>query len=138
MDHRADAPAGEALAIGDLRVTARHLAEARQQLAHEGTGYCPPWNGLTPDEQQVSITDAGNYLRALSTLMPSNVGMLAGLAMTALHDTFRTAIMNAAVLHGWTIARQRGVSGGDCEDIVQAAMDGVYERLATWGSQAHQ
>ena len=47
--------------LDDPRVVA--LAQARQQLAHEGMLH-PTWGGLTPDEQEGSLPDARNYLEA--------------------------------------------------------------------------
>lgn len=50
--------------VDDPRVLA--LAKARQQMAYENpfNVVCPPWDGLTSDEQQLSLLDARNYLRA--------------------------------------------------------------------------
>lgn len=43
----------------------RRLAEARQQLAHEGSHYFPPaWRELTDHERGLAMLDARNYLRA--------------------------------------------------------------------------
>lgn len=47
---------------------ARRLAEARQQIAHDGTGYVPPWVGLTSQEQATAIAEARNWLRAAKTI----------------------------------------------------------------------
>lgn len=50
--------------VDDPRVLA--LAKARQQMAHSNpfNVVCPPWDGLTGQEQQLSLLDARNYLRA--------------------------------------------------------------------------
>jgi hypothetical protein len=50
--------------VDDPRVLA--LAKARQQMAYENpfNVVCPPWEGLSSDEQQLSLLDARNYLRA--------------------------------------------------------------------------
>lgn len=50
--------------VDDPRVLA--LAQARQQIAYESpfNFVCPPWDGLTEDEQQSSLLDAQNYLHA--------------------------------------------------------------------------
>lgn len=50
--------------VDDPRVLA--LAKARQQMAHNNpfNVVCPPWDGLTGQEQQLSLLDARNYLRA--------------------------------------------------------------------------
>jgi hypothetical protein len=50
--------------VDDPRVLA--LAKARQQMAHSNpfNVVCPPWDGLTEQEQQLSLLDARNYLRA--------------------------------------------------------------------------
>lgn len=50
--------------VDDPRVLA--LATARQQIAYESpfNFVCPPWDGLTSDEQQTSLLDARNYLHA--------------------------------------------------------------------------
>ncbi|MET7933455.1 hypothetical protein [Streptomyces sp. NPDC005322] len=43
---------------------ARRLAEHRQRIAHEGTGYVPAWNDLTQEQRDQSIGEAANWLRA--------------------------------------------------------------------------
>ncbi|MFJ9012298.1 hypothetical protein [Streptomyces canus] len=50
--------------VDDPRVLA--LAKARQQIAYESplNFVCPPWDGLTEDEQHTSLLDARNYLHA--------------------------------------------------------------------------
>lgn len=64
----------EALTVNDRRrVTAGELAQARQRIAHEGTGYVPPWDDLTPDEQTSSALAAAGWLRALGTLLYEGV-----------------------------------------------------------------
>jgi hypothetical protein len=45
------------------RDQARRLAEARQQLAHEGC-HLPTWGELTDHERELAMLDARNYLRA--------------------------------------------------------------------------
>jgi hypothetical protein len=40
------------------------LAEARQELAHGGVGYVPPWAELTEAEREKSALEARNWLRA--------------------------------------------------------------------------
>ena len=50
-------------ASGSERNRSARLAEARQNIAREGTG-CPPWLELTSREQEVSILEARNWLRA--------------------------------------------------------------------------
>ncbi|MDX2794628.1 hypothetical protein [Streptomyces scabiei] len=50
--------------VDDPRVLA--LAKARQQMAHDNpfNVVCPPWEGLSEQEQRLSLLDARNYLRA--------------------------------------------------------------------------
>jgi hypothetical protein len=50
--------------VDDPRVLA--LAKARQQIAYESpfNFVCPPWDGLTEQEQHLSLLDARNYLHA--------------------------------------------------------------------------
>jgi hypothetical protein len=50
--------------VDDPRVLA--LAEARQQMAHDNpfNVVCPPWDGLSEQEQHLSLLDARNYLCA--------------------------------------------------------------------------
>lgn len=50
--------------VDDPRVLA--LAKARQQMAYENpfNVVCPPWEGLSEQEQHLSLLDARNYLRA--------------------------------------------------------------------------
>ena len=43
---------------------ARRLAMARQWIAHKGTGYIPPWEGLTPVEQEQAETEARHWINA--------------------------------------------------------------------------
>ena len=59
----------EVLILNGTTVTATALAEARQALAHEGTGYVPPWDGLSPDEQQQATWDAAGWLRSLTRIV---------------------------------------------------------------------
>ncbi|MGW1158449.1 hypothetical protein ACWD5Q_06650 [Streptomyces sp. NPDC002513] len=42
----------------------RRLAEHRQRIAHEGIGYLPAWDDLTPEQREQSIREAANWLRA--------------------------------------------------------------------------
>jgi hypothetical protein len=42
----------------------RQLAEARQQIGHQGYGSTANWNNLKPDEQQLFLTEAAAWLRA--------------------------------------------------------------------------
>jgi hypothetical protein len=50
--------------VDDPRVLA--LAKARQQLAYENpfNAVCPPWDGLSEQEQHLSLLDARSYLHA--------------------------------------------------------------------------
>jgi len=50
--------------VDDPRVVA--LAKDRQQLAYENpfNAVCPPWDGLTEQEQRLSLLDARSYLHA--------------------------------------------------------------------------
>ncbi len=54
-------------------VSARDLAAARQQLAHE-SAYLPPWSVLTTDEQATAILAAAGDLQALARIAPANPG----------------------------------------------------------------
>ena len=47
------------------REQSQRLAEARQQIAHQG-GSCPTWDELTDHEQEMGVLAARNYLRALT------------------------------------------------------------------------
>jgi hypothetical protein len=49
------------------------LAEARQTLAHKGTGYVPAWNALTDAEREASIVEAGHWLTALARVTEARV-----------------------------------------------------------------
>lgn len=55
-------PTVPAIPLTDPRVTA--VAKARQQLAHDGTGYVPAWGDLTDQEREQSLPEARNYLEA--------------------------------------------------------------------------
>jgi hypothetical protein len=70
--------------VEDPRVLA--LAQARQQLAHNNTfGLpCPAWDGLTRQEQDLSLAEARNWLHAAL-----DAGLVAGEA-----DRDRTDINN--------------------------------------------
>ncbi|WP_155354958.1 hypothetical protein [Acrocarpospora macrocephala] len=72
--------------LDDLRVLA--LAKARQQLAHDGTGYVPAWEELTDTEREQSLGPARSYLyrfRAAPTGGMSVGTVLSKLAETAAH-----------------------------------------------------
>jgi hypothetical protein len=43
---------------------ARQLAEHRQRIAHEGTGYIPAWADLTTEQRDQSVQEAAAWLRA--------------------------------------------------------------------------
>jgi hypothetical protein len=60
--HTTQSQASEA----DTNGHARMLAEARQQIARSGGYYIPPfsWAGLTDQEQNQVIREAGHWLRA--------------------------------------------------------------------------
>lgn len=70
--------------LDDSRVLA--LAKARQQLAHDGTGYVPTWEELTDAEREQSLAPARNYLESAinAGLVPEvaliHNGPLAGLS----------------------------------------------------------
>jgi hypothetical protein len=49
-------------------VTAEELAEARQEIAHNGTGV-PLWHELTEDERRQSRVAAAGYVLALGTVL---------------------------------------------------------------------
>lgn len=55
-------------------ISARDLAAARQQLAHE-SAYLPPWNVLTTHEQATAIIAAAGDLQALARIAPANPGI---------------------------------------------------------------
>ncbi|WP_416976690.1 hypothetical protein [Streptomyces sp. T028] len=59
--------------VDDPRVLA--LAKARQHIAHSSpfNFVCPPWDGLSEQEQHLSLLDARNYLRAaiVADLIPA-------------------------------------------------------------------
>lgn len=43
---------------------ALRMARSRQWIAHKGTGYLPPWDGLTPVEQEQVETEARHWIQA--------------------------------------------------------------------------
>lgn len=59
----------ETLRVNGRRVTATDLAKARQQLAHDGTGYIPAWDDLAEKERGEGTLIAAGYLRALANLI---------------------------------------------------------------------
>jgi hypothetical protein len=87
--------------VDDPRVHA--LAKARQQIAYESpfNFVCPPWDGLTEEEQHLSLLDARNYLHAAL-----KAGLLAAPAVpapaadrAALRDRIIAALDNAHHTH---------------------------------------
>ncbi|KOX45273.1 hypothetical protein ADL19_23440 [Streptomyces purpurogeneiscleroticus] len=59
--------------VNGVEVTARMLAEARQELARRSpfnAGFYPTFADLTEQEQRAAEADARNYLRALVTIAP--------------------------------------------------------------------
>lgn len=46
-------------------ITPEALAEARQNLAHRGTGYVPEWRALNERERELSTIEAGHWLTAI-------------------------------------------------------------------------
>jgi hypothetical protein len=63
----------EMMFINGQLVTARDLAAARQQLAHEGV-FLPAWSELTAAEQSTAAIAAAGELRALARIAPANPG----------------------------------------------------------------
>lgn len=59
----------EQLVINGHTVTARDLAAARQQLAHDGA-FLPTWDELTEDEQHTSSIAAAGWLVSLGRIAP--------------------------------------------------------------------
>lgn len=60
--------------VNGVEVTARMLAEARQEVAFRSpfnAGFYPQFSGLTEQEQRVAVLDAANYLRALVAIAPT-------------------------------------------------------------------
>lgn len=82
--------------VDDPRVLA--LAKARQQLAYENpfNAVCPPWDGLSEQEQRLSLLDARSYLHAAlqAGLVPAaSAAVVPAADRTALRD--RTAAKKA-------------------------------------------
>lgn len=50
--------------VTDTDTTAARMARARQWIAHQATGYLPPWDGLTPVEQEQAETEARHWIQA--------------------------------------------------------------------------
>ena len=59
----------ETLLVNGVPVTAPALAEARQQIAHEGV-FNPRWDELTAQEQRDSSLAAASYLLSLRRIAP--------------------------------------------------------------------
>lgn len=57
----------EPVVVNGKPVTGRALAEARQQLAHDGS-HLPTWAELTDHDREVAALSAGGWLRALTRL----------------------------------------------------------------------
>jgi hypothetical protein len=91
---------------------ALRLAKARQWIAHQGTGYIPPWDGLTPVEQEQAETEARHWLRAAyntGVLAPRPSGPAPGLTDEMIEAAAR-ALYGEVAPHGdpeWDDARVR-------------------------------
>lgn len=81
----------ETLRVNGHRVTATDLAKARQQLAHDGTGYVPPWDDLSKEQQRKDALIAAGYLRSLANLLRSLANIIG-----PVHDPHN----GTPVLHG--------------------------------------
>lgn len=83
----------------DPRVLA--LAKARQQLAHENpfNAVCPPWEGLSEQEQHLSLLNARSYLHAAlkAGLAPAAVPVPPPTDQTALRDRIAKVLAGAAL-----------------------------------------
>lgn len=69
----------DSIIVNGVAVTARMLAEARQELARKSpfnAGFYPAFSELTEQEQRSSELDAANYLRALVAIAPAPVVVL--------------------------------------------------------------
>jgi hypothetical protein len=63
----------EALRVNGHLVTARDLAAARQQLAHDGA-YLPTWDELEPSDQARASIVAAAWLRSLRIIIETMEG----------------------------------------------------------------
>lgn len=61
----------DVLTLNGVTVNGWQLAEARQQLAHEGC-FLDRWDQLNEYDQEMAALAAGNYLRALAKLLPDH------------------------------------------------------------------
>ncbi|MFF7837593.1 hypothetical protein ACFZC6_01965 [Streptomyces ossamyceticus] len=81
-------PAAARPEVDDPRVLA--LAKVRQQLAYENpfNAVCPPWDGLSEQEQHLSLLDARSYLHAAlkAGLVPAAVPVPPPTDQTTLRD----------------------------------------------------
>lgn len=112
--------------VDDPRVLA--LAKARQQIAYSSpiNFVCPPWDGLTEQEQQTSLLDARNYLHA---------AIAAGLVAVPPATTDRAALRDriAKALHE---ARRPGLGGMTEADAVAYMADAVLAVLPAGSEDA--
>lgn len=88
-----------AISVALDRVAPVALAQERQRMAHNGTGYVPPWDELTDHEREMSTIEAGHWLTALRRV--TGVLAIATAQLAATLAKMRTLdLMPADVLHG--------------------------------------
>lgn len=114
--------------VDDPRVLA--LAVARQQMAYESpfNFVCPPWDGLSEQEQHLSLLDARNYLRAAlkAGLVPA---VVPSVGVPALRDRVRRAVCEAEGF-AWDSSMLEPDEYGDVADAVLAALPAPADRAA--------
>jgi hypothetical protein len=120
--------------VDDPRVLA--LAKARQQMAHENpfnAGFCPPWGGLSEQEQHLSLLDARNYLRAAlkaGLFASSAVSVVLPATNQALRDRLRRAVCEAEGF-AWDSDMLEPDEYGEVADMVLAVLPAPADRAAT-------
>jgi hypothetical protein len=117
--------------VDDPRVLA--LAKARQQLAYENpfNAVCPPWDGLTEQEQRLSLLDARSYLHAAlrAGLVPASAVVPAA-DRAALRDRIA-----ALFRHPPGVERLGDATPGEIADAVLGMLFGPIPAgtdVATW------
>ncbi|MFF1297965.1 MULTISPECIES: hypothetical protein [unclassified Streptomyces] len=118
--------------VDDPRLLA--LAQARQQIAYSSpfNFLCPPWDGLTEDEQHTSLLEARNYLHAALKAGLVSAGVAPATDQTS--PSRRAGLRDdiAAVLREHGVVHFGGQVPGDEYDCCADAVLAVLYREWSW------
>jgi hypothetical protein len=110
------------------------MAIARQEIAHEGTGYVPPWEELTDREREVSVMDARNYLLAAERagLLP----MTSPDSAVPPKDDYRWWLTGATIPADWLAKVTYAIHANGAEQCDCASGDEHQFLLESFGDMA--